>query len=348
MENPEDLIKIKEKLDTLFTNVERELLQAILKELGEHRKTTDNLVGLTERIEATDFSGEQKQWFVNLIEAVKAVKLQLPDVLKVDVQNPPPAPVEIPKTVKISNFPQVEPPLKEVRVSNLEEIKIPEEVSVKRPDWLEQLSKVDILDSLIAFLLAVNKSNGVKVDLDQYKKVDNPLAVRLTNGKQFYQAIANIVAGSSAAFPFITPTGTAKEALVDTEGHQQIDVLTMPPVTVTIPAGDLEVGAVEIKDHDGDTRANVGANGLEVEVKASALPSGGATSANQTNGTQQTKIKETEPTDTDTKLNPSLVLTYDGENQVTQIDMTIGAVTYRQTITWVANVATAVSAWTIV
>ena len=60
---------------------------------------------------------------------------------------------------------------------------------------------------------------------------------------------------------------------------------------ITIDASDIEIGAIEIKDHDSDTRANVSANGLEVDVKAMpsvtvgnmipAVETGLATSAKQ-------------------------------------------------------------------
>ena len=55
-------------------------------------------------------------------------------------------------------------------------------------------------------------------------------------------------------------------------------------VTATLDAGDLEIGAVEIKNSTDDTRATVGANGLYAEVRASALPTGAATSAKQDTG----------------------------------------------------------------
>lgn len=47
--------------------------------------------------------------------------------------------------------------------------------------------------------------------------------------------------------------------------------------SIDISTGDVEIGAVEIKDATTDTRAVVGSNGLAVDVKASALPSGAAT-----------------------------------------------------------------------
>lgn len=53
-------------------------------------------------------------------------------------------------------------------------------------------------------------------------------------------------------------------------------------ITATVTAGDIEIGAVEIKNPTDDTRATVGANGLYTDVRASALPTGAATSALQT------------------------------------------------------------------
>ena len=54
--------------------------------------------------------------------------------------------------------------------------------------------------------------------------------------------------------------------------------------------GDIQIGAVEIKDGETDTRAVVGDDGLEVEIKKSILPTGAATSDNQTDGSQRTQI----------------------------------------------------------
>ena len=45
------------------------------------------------------------------------------------------------------------------------------------------------------------------------------------------------------------------------------------------------------------------------------------------------------------QTNPSLVLTYDGSNQLTGIAMTISGTTYNRTLTWVGGVCTAVSVW---
>jgi len=68
----------------------------------------------------------------------------------------------------------------------------------------------------------------------------------------------------------------------------------------------------------------------------------------QIDGTQQTKIKETIPTDA-TKNNGSFVYTYDGSGNLAQIDQTIGAVTYRKILTYDgSNTLIAMSSWTVV
>ena len=69
-----------------------------------------------------------------------------------------------------------------------------------------------------------------------------------------------------------------------------------------------------------------------------------ATSDNQTNGTQQSKLKEVSPIDV-TQNNPSYVLTYTSD-ELTGIAMTIGTTVYNRTLTWTSNNLTAMSVWT--
>ena len=87
-----------------------------------------------------------------------------------------------------------------------------------------------------------------------------------------------------------------------------------------LETADIEIGAVEIKDATTDTRAVVGANGLEV------LPN------------------EVPPTDA-SKNNPSTALSYDGSGNLQYIDETIAGTTYRTTLTYDgSNVLQSVSA----
>lgn len=41
-------------------------------------------------------------------------------------------------------------------------------------------------------------------------------------------------------------------------------------LNVTVNASDIQIGAIEVKDATTDTRAKVGENGLEVEVKGNS------------------------------------------------------------------------------
>lgn len=86
---------------------------------------------------------------------------------------------------------------------------------------------------------------------------------------------------------------------------------------------------------------------VQVEVNSSVLPTGAATSANQTNGNQITQIKETAPTDA-TKNNPSYTVTKTFASPVltTVIQKVISGTTYTKTI--VKNTSTGVetiTAW---
>lgn len=47
----------------------------------------------------------------------------------------------------------------------------------------------------------------------------------------------------------------------------------------------------------------------------------------------------------DNTANGSCVLTYDGSDQLIQIDKTVGDFVYRKTLTWTAGNLTAISAW---
>jgi len=74
------------------------------------------------------------------------------------------------------------------------------------------------------------------------------------------------------------------------------------------------------------------------------LPTGAATSANQTNGTQKTQIVETSPTDT-TKSNPSATLAYDGSGNLSTITKVISGLSYQKTLSYTDGVLTDISAW---
>jgi len=83
------------------------------------------------------------------------------------------------------------------------------------------------------------------------------------------------------------PRGESREPglVAKSDVANTVVILEANPVTKALKVEtqtiDVEIGAVEIKNSTDDTRATVGANGLYVDVQASALPTGAATSAKQ-------------------------------------------------------------------
>lgn len=195
--------------------------------------------------------------------------------------------VDFPEEQKVKvNFPDTQKITGQVKVDfpEIQEVKGNVKADVKFPDIQKVEGKVEIG-------LPIVKSSDKEPDPTNY------VPVRLTNGRKFYEALANIVTGNASRFPFTKANGDTKTALVDNDGHQQVDVLSLPDITVN--ASDIEIGAVEIKNSTDDTRATVGANGLYVDVRVSALPTGASTSAKQDSLLTELQLKadltETQP-----------------------------------------------------
>ncbi len=159
---------------------------------------------------------------------------------------------------------------------------------------------------------------------------NRPQAARLTDGSTFYKATTPTDTQPISAVALPLPTGAATEASLATlsgtvsAGRVQVDAV--------VSTGDIEIGAVEIKDGATDTRVKVKTDGTDnalvvmqnsqplptgaateatlasidgnitacdtgnVTIASSALPTGAATAAAQTDKSQFTKI--TDGTDT--------------------------------------------------
>lgn len=179
---------------------------------------------------------------------IQNVKL-INDYTNVHVNNLPDVST-IQGSVKISNFPEIQ------------NVKLLNELTDVKVVNLPKEQKVEVIN------LPLNTGSRNKPPFDSFPY----LAVRLFDGRNFIDDFGGSSKGGEftvstpASVPFIRTDGKVERALIDTAGHLQIDVLTMPDVELS--TGDIEIGAVEIKDHDSDARANVGVNGLEVDVKA--------------------------------------------------------------------------------
>jgi len=81
------------------------------------------------------------------------------------------------------------------------------------------------------------------------------------------------------------PTAKAKKSILVDGTGTEISSLNPLPTTATITTGDIEIGAVEIKNSTDDTRAVVKSDGtnnaLVVVQNTQPIPTGASTSANQ-------------------------------------------------------------------
>ncbi len=232
--------KLKNELDEFLGDEEKELLKDVILML---RKQDNNLSKAIEAIEQSNLSKTQKKQFKVLTQAVKQIKLEIPKKQDVEVKNL--EDIKFPKEVKVNNLvgiikaikgikipEQKEMPTK-IEVTNLKDIpKPPESVDIKKPKWLKQISE-EQLDALLDKFLNRLRNGDLKVDLDQYIKARRPLAVRMSDGRKWIEAMGGVVEamGRGMAFPFINLKGKAQEALVNAKGRLQIDAEIKAPLT---------------------------------------------------------------------------------------------------------------------
>lgn len=175
---------------------------------------------------------------------------------------------DFPNEIKVNNLDEIKIP--EVKIPEFPEIpKFPKEIEIKEPKWFSIKGVIEAIKDLKKTII-----NKKEIDPVLFTKKQNAIAVKLVtqDGAKFYNAGGG---GSSNGVP------------LDSAGNVKVSVKDMPSITVS--ASDIEIGAVEIKNATDDTRAKVGANGLEVEIKAGNI-TGYATDTKQSDGSQKTQI----------------------------------------------------------
>jgi hypothetical protein len=141
----------------------------------------------------------------DLSNTIDKLKVELPNKLKVENK------LDFPEAIKISNFP--------------DPIEIPDEITIRQPDWWEQINREDLEEVISELRQSVEGS--AKVDLERYREPGKALAVRLVNrkGTDFYEALATAMGSAGvSSFPFERSSGRARAALVDGDGHVQVDI----------------------------------------------------------------------------------------------------------------------------
>ena len=199
------LKKIRESIDTLEGEKSLGSLQDIDMRIGK----TNGLLETVKKV-LKELSNDK--------DKVKKVEVTNPREIdkKIEVKNL--SDIKFPQEMKVNNFPK-QKFQKEIKVSNLEDIKIPnkieitnfpkqkeinvpefpKEISIKKPSWYQAITEnslLVLLQSIVNYTLAKLSKMTFKSDLDNYKKKDNSLAVRLVDEKgNEYTAISNSIGG---------------------------------------------------------------------------------------------------------------------------------------------------------
>ena len=166
--------------------------------------------------------------------------------------------VETKKSIekKITEIPV---PPKKVSVENF-----PDKVKMDRPEWYKATNEEKITVPLAKVI-----SDAVEYAVGSVTKVQvmnqapgDAVAVRLTSkdARDFYNAVTTAISNTGTKFPYATSTGRKLEALVDPDGHLQVDRMN-----ALIPTGfDYIAAAYPVATTEVYTYKSGGASGSTV------------------------------------------------------------------------------------
>ena len=194
---------------------------------------SDQIVNKTEinfpNIEKTldKMTGESKTAFGKLMNQLNETRTLL-RLNGIKVNNFPETSkfLEFPKSISIDNLPEE----KELDFSSLEK-KIDElNQSIKKlPTKFPEMKEITFPEFPRVKDVVFPKSFTVE-NIENLKSEDpeSYIPVRLTDGKEFYKAIEEFYQTVTSNITFALQNGQKSFALVDTDKHMQVDVLTMP------------------------------------------------------------------------------------------------------------------------
>ena len=305
----------QEKLNNLKKELDKQVgdeTQQILLDLIEEIKKVNFLTPKEKQQELKDLYDKVSQLtetktdtLIELIrelsEITRDIKLEIPEKLKVEVEKQPP--------LDLPQYPT------EIKVSNLKDpLPYPTEIALKKPAWLEQITTRDLTSAVDAVTKAVE---GTKIDLEKYREPKNALAVRLVDkkGQSFYEALLAVTSGGGgSSFPFENVSGTAKAALVDAQGHVQVDVLTGGGGGTQYIEGNTDAtftGTIALAEGAANTATPLQVDAskhLQVDIAADSVGIGG--------GTQYTEA------DTDATITGTAVMWEDASDTLRAVSTT--------------------------
>lgn len=149
----------------------------------------------------------------SILDAVKALKIKLPEVFDVNVSNQ-------------KDFPG------SIKISNLEDIKFPGEVGFKKPLWF-----ADLLAKWVTFpIVKVLGKQLQNVNINGPRDPKKAIAVRLSDGENFYKVVMTAVGAVAASDPLLQ--GSVKtftnEFITSLIGDIPLQTIITPPVGKSI------------------------------------------------------------------------------------------------------------------
>lgn len=153
--------------------------------------------------------------------------------------------------------------VRSVKVTNLKDIPKPvktkDVIEIKKPSWWKDQS------SKIIGAIETVRSDVFKVDLQDKDDPEEPVAVRLSDGKNFIDKLVQVVGGGGGQVrqPYTTSMssgGKESRALVDSDGHQQVDIVSggiVDPVGLKNVAGTTINPATEDSQLPDDHKVTV-------------------------------------------------------------------------------------------
>jgi hypothetical protein len=158
--------------------------------------------------------------FDDVIESNKELVENIKNI-KIDVASAKVDPIEV-------KIPEIKIPDIKLPTINVPKVEIPEIII---PTPLPPIVNINT-DLLIENLGLIREAVGM-INLSLPTTAKNPISVRLSDGEKFYKAVGSLVSAVSNNLIFKDSTNMAKAALVDGDGHQQVDVLSLPDVKVS-------------------------------------------------------------------------------------------------------------------
>ena len=214
----------------------KEIDKLLNKTGGENRivialeKILDGLARSESKLSSLDTSEELdsvREVLLDIIVEVRKSKLEMPDILDVNVLNEKEYP-EYPDSVKVSNLGE----LKQGFASSEMGIEKLTETIVKKLDDVSRTASESIKEN-------ISRSLG---DLHaEMRKREKPIAVRLSNGKQFYNALMQVMSSGGGRYaPFKDPNGTNMAANLDSDGNLKIAVESTGTTKASFQVNDIE------------------------------------------------------------------------------------------------------------